>query len=171
MNDNRLIELLRTTSHIVVLTGAGVSAESGVPTFRDALTGLWERFDPAQLATPEAFARDRELICRWYEQRRCNVAKCVPNPGHLAARRMSLNCMVLSGSGDAPIAAKKSKKKAQLLIAIRLFAVAAEPVAQAWSGLANNYRRTLSPSLTAPRACAIFSFRLAPAASFFPPPV
>lgn len=84
MNDNRLIELFRTARHIVVLTGAGVSAESGVPTFRDALTGLWEKFEPAQLATPQAFARDPELVSRWYDQRRCNVAKCVPNPGHLA---------------------------------------------------------------------------------------
>jgi NAD-dependent deacetylase len=86
--DDQLLELLRTTDHIAVLTGAGVSAESGVPTFRDAQTGLWAKYDPADLATPEAFARDPELVSRWYDERRCNVAKCTPNAGHLALARL-----------------------------------------------------------------------------------
>ena len=85
--DHQLQELLRTADHIAVLTGAGVSAESGVPTFRDAQTGFWAKCDPADLATPEAFARDPELVSRWYDERRCNVAQCTPNAGHLALAR------------------------------------------------------------------------------------
>ena len=57
-----LIERLRTARHLVVLTGAGVSQESGIPTFRDRQTGLWSRFDAAELATPEAFHRDPPLV-------------------------------------------------------------------------------------------------------------
>jgi NAD-dependent deacetylase len=83
------LDSLRTADHVAVLTGAGVSAESGVPTFRDAMTGLWARFDPADLATPEAFARDPELVSRWYDERRCNVAACRPNAGHLALARLA----------------------------------------------------------------------------------
>jgi NAD-dependent deacetylase len=67
-----------------VLTGAGVSAESGVPTFREAQTGLWEQYDPLELATPEAFARDPELVWRWYRWRRDLVARAEPNAGHRA---------------------------------------------------------------------------------------
>ncbi|RLA35451.1 MAG: NAD-dependent protein deacylase, partial [Gammaproteobacteria bacterium] len=52
---DELLDALRQSRHICVLTGSGVSAESGVPTFREAQTGLWEKFDPQQLATPEAF--------------------------------------------------------------------------------------------------------------------
>jgi NAD-dependent deacetylase len=80
----QLINRLREARHIVAFTGAGVSAESGVATFRDALTGLWSNFDPAQLATAEAFDRDPELVSRWYDERRCTIAKCVPNPGHVS---------------------------------------------------------------------------------------
>jgi NAD-dependent deacetylase len=68
----------------VVFTGAGISAESGVPTFRDDLTGLWARFDPATLATPEAFAADPDLVWGWYEWRRGRVLQTRPNPGHFA---------------------------------------------------------------------------------------
>ena len=78
------LSALHDAKHIAVLTGAGVSAESGVPTFRDALTGLWSKFDPMQLATPEAFARDPETVSRWYDERRLNVLKCAPNAAHLA---------------------------------------------------------------------------------------
>lgn len=75
---------LASARSIVVLTGAGASAESGVPTFRDAMTGLWAKYDAHQLATPEAFARDPELVTRWYDWRRMLVLGCRPNPGHLA---------------------------------------------------------------------------------------
>lgn len=70
--------------HIAVLTGAGVSAESGVPTFRDALTGLWAQFDPQQLATETAYRADPSTVWRWYLQRREMVSKALPNAGHLA---------------------------------------------------------------------------------------
>ncbi len=65
------------------MTGAGVSAESGVPTFRGP-GGLWRRFHPEDLATPEAFARDPKLVWEWYDWRRGIVAACEPNPGHAA---------------------------------------------------------------------------------------
>ena len=68
----------------VVLSGAGMSAESGVPTFRDALDGLWSRYRPEELATPEAFAADPGLVWRWYRWRRDLVAEAKPNPGHRA---------------------------------------------------------------------------------------
>lgn len=77
-------DVLRHCQHLVVFTGAGVSAESGIATFRDALTGLWERYDPALLATPEAFRRDPALVWGWYESRRLQVLEAQPNPAHLA---------------------------------------------------------------------------------------
>ncbi len=79
-----LIEELHASQHVVVLTGAGVSAESGVPTFRDALTGLWAQYEAEELATPEAFRRNPRLVWDWYAWRRELVAKVNPNPGHLA---------------------------------------------------------------------------------------
>jgi NAD-dependent deacetylase len=82
--EDELLEFIRSADHIAVLTGAGVSAESGISTFRDAMTGLWSKFDPADLATPEAFARNPELVSRWYDERRRNVAECYPNAGHFA---------------------------------------------------------------------------------------
>ena len=69
---------------VAVLTGAGVSAESGVPTFRDAQTGLWAQFDPLKLATPDAFRRNPKLVWDWYAWRRKLVAKAEPNAGHRA---------------------------------------------------------------------------------------
>ena len=79
-----LIEALRGAERVVALTGSGISAESGVPTFREAQTGLWERYDPQELATPEAFARDPHLVWNWYQWRRKLVAEAEPNPGHRA---------------------------------------------------------------------------------------
>lgn len=69
---------------IAVMTGAGISAESGIPTFRDAMTGLWSRFRPEDLATPEAFLRDPRTVWDWYAWRREQVAQVSPNPGHRA---------------------------------------------------------------------------------------
>lgn len=84
---------LRRARRLLVLTGAGVSAESGIATFRDAQTGLWARFRPEDLATPEAFRRDPALVWRWYAWRREQVAQAQPNPAHYAlaelARRRS----------------------------------------------------------------------------------
>ncbi|MGI9235275.1 MAG: SIR2 family NAD-dependent protein deacylase [Woeseiaceae bacterium] len=79
---------LRDARHVCVLTGAGISAESGVPTFRDAQQGLWEQYDPLQLATPEAFEENPTLIWQWYRWRRELVAAAEPNPGHHALSRL-----------------------------------------------------------------------------------
>ncbi|MBB3104809.1 SIR2 family NAD-dependent protein deacylase [Azomonas macrocytogenes] len=84
-----LIEGLRSSRHVVVFTGAGVSAESGVPTFRDALTGLWARYDPLALATPEAFQQDPDLVWGWYEWRRLRTLQASPNPAHHAIAELA----------------------------------------------------------------------------------
>jgi NAD-dependent deacetylase len=81
---NSVSQTLAHARRVCVLTGAGISAESGVPTFRDALTGLWERYNPEELATPEAFARNPRLVWEWYAHRRKLVQSAEPNPGHLA---------------------------------------------------------------------------------------
>ncbi len=75
---------LRAARRITVLTGAGVSSESGVPTFRDALDGLWSRYDPALLATPDAFAERPALVWAFYQFRRRIMRPAQPNPGHYA---------------------------------------------------------------------------------------
>ncbi len=80
---DRAAELLREAQRVCVLTGAGVSAESGVPTFR-ASDGLWEGHRIEDVATPEGFARDRQLVWRFYNARRANLATVKPNPGHYA---------------------------------------------------------------------------------------
>lgn len=79
-----LIERARAANEVIVLTGAGISAESGVPTFRDAQTGLWARYDPQDLATPAAFGRDPGLVWAWYEWRRELIARAEPNAAHRA---------------------------------------------------------------------------------------
>jgi NAD-dependent deacetylase len=83
-----LIQKLASAKKVSVLTGAGVSAESGVPTFRDAQTGLWAKYSPEELATPRAFKRNPKLVWEWYEWRRQLVAKARPNPAHLALAEM-----------------------------------------------------------------------------------
>lgn len=85
---SQLINALRNANHVVVLTGAGISAESGVPTFREAQTGLWARYDPQQLATPTAFQQDPKLVWEWYAWRRKLVSQAKPNPGHIALAAM-----------------------------------------------------------------------------------
>ncbi|MFY8121074.1 MAG: SIR2 family NAD-dependent protein deacylase [Burkholderiaceae bacterium] len=75
---------LARAHRVAVLTGAGMSAESGVPTFRDAQTGLWARFDPHTLASAEGFAADPALVWRWYAWRRERVAQAQPHAGHRA---------------------------------------------------------------------------------------
>lgn len=79
-----LLTALRTAHAVAVLTGAGISAESGVPTFRDAQTGLWAQYDPTELATPQAFQRDPKLVWEWYAWRRELVGAAHPNLGHIA---------------------------------------------------------------------------------------
>ena len=91
MNIEQAISTVRTWiqeyDRIVVLTGAGISAESGVPTFRGP-DGLWRQYRAEELATPEAFARDPQLVWEWYDWRRSIVAETKPNPGHLALAEM-----------------------------------------------------------------------------------
>ena len=72
------------SARLVVFTGAGVSKESGIATFREPETGLWAQHDPMDLATPEAYARDPEFVWGWYEHRFGATASAEPNPGHLA---------------------------------------------------------------------------------------
>lgn len=82
--DNAIVQLagrITPTSRISVLTGAGVSAASGVPTFRGS-GGLWKNFPPEQLATAEAFSRDPRLVWEWYDWRRETISKCEPNSAH-----------------------------------------------------------------------------------------
>ncbi|TSE01579.1 NAD-dependent deacylase [Skermania sp. ID1734] len=79
-----LVEKARTARSITVLTGAGMSAESGLPTFRDAQTGLWARYDPMTLATPEAWREDPALVWAWYQKRGAMLQTAEPNAGHLA---------------------------------------------------------------------------------------
>lgn len=88
MFDNDLIQKLRNSNRVVVLTGAGVSQESGLRTFRDAQTGLWAQYKPTELASPEAFARDPKLIWDWYAWRREAVKAVRPNAGHYALAKM-----------------------------------------------------------------------------------
>jgi NAD-dependent deacetylase len=76
-------ERLARARSVAVLTGAGISAESGIPTFRGT-GGLWKNFRPEQLATPEAFARDPHLVWEWYNWRRETIAKAEPNAAHRA---------------------------------------------------------------------------------------
>jgi NAD-dependent deacetylase len=76
-------EWLAKATSVAVLTGAGISAESGIPTFRGP-DGLWKNYKPEELATPEAFARDPRLVWEWYDWRRQAIAKAAPNAAHKA---------------------------------------------------------------------------------------
>ncbi|MBI1322455.1 NAD-dependent protein deacylase [bacterium] len=81
-------QALRQAKRVTVLSGAGISAESGLPTFRDPLTGYWSKFRPEDLATPIAFRRNPELVWRWYCERRAAARAAKPNPGHLAITKL-----------------------------------------------------------------------------------
>src|SRR5499427_4622236 len=82
-------EWIEAAGAVAVLTGAGISAESGVPTFRGA-GGLWREFKPEELATPDAFARDPKLVWEWYNWRRELIAKARPNAGHKTLVRLEV---------------------------------------------------------------------------------
>ena len=77
---------------MAILTGAGISAESGIQTFRDAQTGLWSRFRPEDLATADAFRRDPKLVWEWYAMRRERVGSARPNAGHRALAALEARC-------------------------------------------------------------------------------
>jgi NAD-dependent deacetylase len=83
-----LLQSVRGAERIVALTGAGISAESGLATFRDAQTGLWSTFKPEELATADAFRRNPKLVSDWYACRREQALKAKPNAGHLALAEM-----------------------------------------------------------------------------------
>lgn len=86
-NIDRLINKLLTAKFVVVFTGAGVSAESGIPTFRDK-DGLWQKLKPEELANFNAFLRNPDLVTEWYSHRRKIITQVQPNPGHYAIAEM-----------------------------------------------------------------------------------
>jgi len=90
--------MLSEARSIVVLTGAGVSAESGISTFRDKETGLWAKYDPMELAHIDAFHRDPELVTRWYHWRFTRCKDCLPNPGHHALAKLQQQVEARDGS-------------------------------------------------------------------------
>jgi NAD-dependent deacetylase len=79
-----LLENLREAEHVAILTGAGISAESGLPTFRDPLTGLWAKYRPEDLINREAFQRDPKLVWDWFAWLKGLIDQAAPNPAHLA---------------------------------------------------------------------------------------
>jgi len=87
MHSDALIDHLRSADRVAVLTGAGISAESGIPTFRDP-GGIWEKFEPQELANVEAFLENPELVQGWYRHRRQVVEDAEPNEGHRALVRL-----------------------------------------------------------------------------------
>jgi NAD-dependent deacetylase len=99
----RAAAALRQAARVVVLTGAGISKDSGLRTFREAQTGLWSQYRPEELATPEAFERRPELVWRWYAWRRSLVAQAQPNAGHLAIaalQRVVPDCTLVTQNVD-----------------------------------------------------------------------
>ena len=79
----QIADKLRESEKIIFVTGAGISQESGIPTFRGS-DGLWRKYDPMKLATIDAFYEDPKLVWEWYEERRRNILAAKPNPGHVA---------------------------------------------------------------------------------------
>jgi NAD-dependent deacetylase len=87
MFSERLIQELRTAQQVAVLTGAGISAESGVPTFRGE-EGLWKKYRPEELANFNAFIQNPKLVWEWYDYRRRLISEVMPNPGHASLTEM-----------------------------------------------------------------------------------
>ena len=87
LDDELLIKILKKTKTVMVFTGAGISAESGIPTFRGK-NGLWEKFDVEKLATPEGFMSNPVEAWQWYEFRRQEIAKSRPNAAHIAVAQL-----------------------------------------------------------------------------------
>ncbi|MDQ2070664.1 SIR2 family NAD-dependent protein deacylase [Natronospira bacteriovora] len=85
----QLAEAIQRSPRVVVLTGSGISADSGVPTFRDPQEGLWAKFQPQDLATPDAFLHDPDFVWQWYQWRRKRVLSVEPNAGHRALARLA----------------------------------------------------------------------------------
>jgi len=93
-------EILQDAEHIAVLTGAGMSAESGVPTFRDAQTGLWEKYSPEQLATPEAMSNRPDLVWSWILHQARVMRSVTPHEGHLTLGSWQQKLQTAGGSLD-----------------------------------------------------------------------
>ncbi|HBA52936.1 MAG TPA: NAD-dependent deacylase [Syntrophorhabdus aromaticivorans] len=85
--NNQVTDRLASTKFLLVITGAGISAESGIPTFRGN-EGLWKNYRAEDLATPHAFARDPETVWEWYDWRRGIIGRAEPNAGHLAIKEL-----------------------------------------------------------------------------------
>src|SRR5213083_1292234 len=96
---HRIREWMESACSVAVLTGAGISAESGIPTFRGA-AGLWRQYRSEDLATPEAFARDPKLVWEWYEWRRGLVREAQPNAAHRAIAKLE-DAVVVTQNVDA----------------------------------------------------------------------
>ena len=130
--------VLDKARRVAVLTGAGISAESSIPTFRDALTGLWARFNPQELATPEAFERNPTLVWDWYAERRTKVATCSPNPGHLALaelERRTPEFLLITQNVDGLHQAAGSRKMVELHGNIRRVKCSRDcGIVDAWKG-------------------------------------
>jgi NAD-dependent deacetylase len=98
-----LISTLSTASKVLLLTGAGMSAESGIPTFRDAQSGLWAKFRPQDLATPEAFRDHPQVVWDWYADRRKKIRAVSPHAGHAALVEMEQyfeTCLLVTQNVD-----------------------------------------------------------------------
>lgn len=89
---------LGAARRVAILTGAGISRESDIPTFRDSMDSLWKSFDPQTLATPEAFARDPETVTSWYDHRRLGCLAAEPNPGHRALADLEQRLVARGGT-------------------------------------------------------------------------
>lgn len=100
----QIVTAARQARRVVAVTGAGMSAESGVPTFRDAQTGLWARYSPEELATPQAWSRDPDFVWAWYLWRLSLAGRVEPNAGHRAlaewADRDGVRLMVVTQNVD-----------------------------------------------------------------------
>jgi len=83
------VDALQKAKKVVFFTGAGISADSGIPTYREKLSGLWSGYDPRDLETAKAFRENPSLVWGWYLWRRQRVAQAEPNAGHLAVSRMA----------------------------------------------------------------------------------
>src|SRR5215470_16116956 len=94
----RARQLLAAAQSVAALTGAGISAESGIPTFRGA-GGLWKNFRAEDLATPRAFARDPRLVWEWYDWRRTLLSKIEPNAGHYALAQLDATVITQNVDG------------------------------------------------------------------------
>lgn len=123
-NLEEVARLLSRADRVTFLTGAGISRESGIPTFREAQTGLWAKFNPEELATPEAFRRNPSLVWRWYDERRAQIQSISPNPGHLAIAELERwieSVVVVTQNVDGLHAQAGSRKIVELHGNIRSF--------------------------------------------------